>query len=295
MFGRPVTVGIFLALGLVAAIVGCSSSNNGSPIAPILGGTTPPSHAPTATPTPHPVGSGGIGNLDACSFLEFGNGTPPPAVVIPGNYSLFISEGEVTGTSYSQAIGEWLAFSVSGTPTPTQAPTATPPPSPTPVPSGSPFAYDVFTGTYSIPGYTVTPGPSSAPSSTPAAIAPTVGCAIFIVSADRSTIGDYTPTSPPSASPLPINSETIGVPNFGNGTDLFDEEGLTLQEIGEGYITTFDLSNLTSAGGSATYHLDVGVNGTVVYGPQQVFTDAKLRELKARIARMHGLMFARGR
>ncbi len=287
MFGRPVSVGIFLALGLVAAVVGCSA-NNGNPIAPILGTTTPPSNAPTSTPTPAPIGSGSIGSLDACSFFGIGSGTPPPAVSIPGNYTLFISEGQVAGTSYTQGLGEWLAFSVSGTPTPA---TPTPLPTATPVPSGTPFSYDVFTGVYSIPGYTVTPGPSAAPSATPAVIAATKGCAIFIVSADRSELGtiDATPT------PIAINSETIGIPNFGNGVDIFNEDGLTLTEIDEGYLTTFNLGNLTANGGTATYHLDAGVDGTVTYGPQVVYTEAKLRELKAKIARMHGMLFMRGR
>jgi hypothetical protein len=289
VFGRPVTVGIFLALGLVAAIVGCSNSNNGNPIAPILGGSSPtpaPSHVPTATPTPGPVGT--IGSFDACSFFGVGSGTPPPAVAIPGNYTLMISEGEVTGSTYSQDVGEWIAFNVSGTPSPA---TPTPLPSATPVPSGTPFSYDVFTGTYSIPGYTVTPGPSAEPSATPAVISPTVGCAIFIVSADRSTLGEYDATP----APLPYNSETIGIPNFGNGTDLFNDDGLTSVEIGGGNLTTFNLNNLTAAGGSATYHLDIGVDGSVVYGPQVVYTDSKLRALKARIAQMHSAMFLRGR
>jgi hypothetical protein len=263
-------------LGFVAAIVGCSNSNNGSPIAPIL----------SATATPRPVGSGGF--EDACSFFGIGSGTPPPAVAIPGNYSLFVSEGEVTGSSYSQDVGEWAAFAVSGTPLPTPSPSSEP--SSSPVPSGTPFSYDVFTGIYTIPAFTVTPGPSAAPSSTPAAIARTVGCAIFIVTADRSNVGTYdaTPT------PLPYNSEAVGGPNFGNGASIFNEDGLTLQEIGEGNLTSFDLTNLTVNGGSATFALDAGVTGTAEFGPQVVYTESKVRELKARIARMPA-MFMRGR
>jgi hypothetical protein len=289
---RPISVGIFFALGLTAAIVGCSSTS-GTPTAPIPGGAataTPTlSPSPSPTPTPKPIGTGSLGSADACALLEFGSGTPPPAVTIPGTYSLFVTEGEVTGSTYAQTLGEWAAFSVSGAPVATPTPSATPVATATPAGSATPTptAYDVFTGTYSIPAFSVTPtsSPGASPAPTPIAVSPTVGCAVFIVTADGSPIGG-------EATASPINSESIGIPNYGEGADTLEPDGVTQTELAQGYLTSFDLTNLTAAGGSATYVLDAGVTGNVTYGPAQIFTDAKVRALKARMRSLRGAMFA---
>lgn len=281
MFGRPVLVGTFFAVCLTATVIGCSQ-NAGSPVAPILAGGAPSATPVRATPTPGQLGSSGVNMGSPCTFLALGSGATPPPVTVPGNYTAFISEGFVSGSVYEQSEGEWLAFSVSGTPVPTPVPTATA--APTPVPSGAatPISFDVYTGQYSIPGYTafVSPGPSSAPSAAPTTfeISPTVGCALLIVTADRSVI--------PEGEAGQINSESIGVPNFGDGA-FFGESGQVLTELEEGNLTTFTLNNLTSSGGNATFFLDGDPDsgGSASFGPAQVFTEAQLRALKAQFVR----------
>jgi hypothetical protein len=244
--------------------------------------------APTATPTPQSIGSGGIGTASTCSFLSFGSGGTPPPVTVPGNYALYISEGFVSGTTYTQSVGEWAGFSVSGTPAPTPVPTPTA--TATAVPSGqpTPISYDVYTGQYRIGGYNDSLPNSVQPSAAPTqfTVSTTVGCAILIVTADRSPIAtavDPTPTPTPSE----INSETIGVPNFGDGA-FFGETGQVLTELDQGDIQDFNLTNLTASGGTATFFLNGAPDegASVTFGPAQVYTEAKLRALKARFARL---------
>ena len=258
---------LLAAIAVAGLVSGCDGNNHGNPVPPaFVNPTASPTPGVTATPTP--VGAPpGSSILSFCSLTNnslASNQYPP----VPGTYTVVVDEGELTGTSYAPALGEYEPVVLtSPSPGPTLAPTPTP--TPTAINSAPPsYVYYVYEGGYAVPGYVQTPGPSAPPGSTSVDVDATTGCFLFIQ--------EIAPTPAPAPSQSPINAFAEGIP-----FDIFSNEqgnvGATYTGT-IGTIPTFGFTSLSpSTGGSGTFTLDNGLIGTFTVSGQQVFTEDALR------------------
>ncbi len=231
----PVLMVCFAALGLGGLIAGCSSSGG-------TGATSP--SAPTPTPSPTSSVSSQYNTLGNISCTA-------PNDAIPGYYVQVITNGVVSGSTYTATGQGFNGYQMEdyGTPGASPAPTVPPLVPVTPSPSASPNALGIlYYGEYSVPAFT-----DELDESTP--IDATTGC--FQLETVQA-IG-------PSPAPSPVGGG-FGYPNF---PAPYPAEVTYVGAPGAGSfsVTTFTITNLTRTTGSGTFTFPVNGNPqTVVTG-----------------------------
>lgn len=227
-------------LGLVGLAAGCSDS----------GGTA--NTTPRATPSPSPTASSAyntLGNITCTAANE----------AVPGTYVNIITNGEVTGSTYT---GTGIGFNgyqmfEYGPPGPTPAPTEPPLTPATPAPSQTPGALGIlYYGEYAVPAFT------DAESGTP--VDASDGCfQLQTTQALGGTVGEARPaqTSAPSAQGYGIGSPAFAAP-YPNETGCVSEGG-----GGCAYgFTAITIANLTRTTGSGTFNFTINGSATTVTG-----------------------------
>ena len=232
-----------LVLAMVSLSVGCSGTPTATltpqPVAPngpisptsnpTMVASSSPSNGPSMTPAPAPTGTSAAGTFCSAQMSS-----------VPGTYTTIYSFGNVVGSTYSEAggYGQWSAETVTATANPSAAPTPSTAPTTTPVPR----AYYVYSGTYDVPSYSATPGPSG-PAGPARTVAATNGCAVIIVTQDQKP-------SSPNATTNAISGETP-IFNSAVSPSIF-ASGKTVTNI-----------TLMGTSGSGTILMDNGVTATV--------------------------------
>ena len=246
---------------------------------PTPGHTTTPTPGHTATPTPFPTGTGGGGIAAACSGS---------AVPIPGNYLSIVSDGQVSGSTFTgdPAISSWEddAYVIVPTPSPTPIMTATPiataTPTTSPVPTTTPVMISVYTGSYTVSSFSGSQIPEGG--ATPSAYTVQAQSGCFELALTQPVGGTIGQIRRLLATPNPSdNSFAFGFPNTGTAN-------YQTTEIATGSITAFTINNLSvsAQSGSGTFTLDSGATGSVSITQAQSVTEQGFSRLSPITQRM---------
>lgn len=244
----------FALIGLAGVTISCSGSGGSSNTTRVV-----PTATPTAIPTPSPSPTA------TSMYNTLGNiSCTAPNEAVPGTYVNIITNGFVTGSTYT---GTGVGFSgyqmVNYTsPGPSPAPTEPPLTPATPAPSQTPGALGIiYYGEYALPAFTDTA------SGTP--IGASDGCFQFETTQDLGgTVGEAkpaqsTPTPAPTAYGYGIGNPAFAAP-YPAGNTCISEQG---DNGGCAYpFNAITITNLTRTTGTGSFNFTVNGSTTTVTG-----------------------------